>query len=92
MSKPAGSKSARLLAHISRHPGGLTFTQIQRFVWEMNHPGRPFTRSQRGYWCTNLLGGFYYHDGILRTFCTKGEDGRWRRNEKAGAERPWAHV
>jgi len=28
-------------------------------------------RSTRGHWCTNLYGGDYYHNGLLKTFCKK---------------------
>jgi len=35
-------------------------------------------RRYRGFWCTYLLGGMHYHQGILHTFCEKGADGKWR--------------
>ena len=28
-------------------------------------------RATRGHWCTELYGGLYYHDGLLKTYCKK---------------------
>lgn len=49
------TKSSRILDIIAKSPG-MSFTDIQRALWEMNHPKGTFTRKQRGYWCDNLLG------------------------------------
>lgn len=37
-------------------------------------------RRWRGFWSDNLLGGcFVYHrQGLLKRFCRKGKDGKWR--------------
>ena len=87
------SKSVRILDMIADSGcRGMRFTDIQRTLWEMSHPDRPFTRAVRGYWCTNLLGGRYYHNGLLHTFAVKGTDGLWRRNCISHRESPWAIV
>lgn len=85
------SKSVRILDILAAHPEGLKFSVIQRALWEMTHL-RPFTRDLRGYWCTNLLGGPFYHRGLLRFFATKGADGLWRRNSVPHNGRPWATM
>lgn len=57
--------------------------------------GPPFTvrlvRRWRGYWCTALVGNGQ-NLGLLGYFCTKGPDGRWRRNIIPHAGRPWTLV
>lgn len=67
----------------------MRFTDIQRALWRMSHI-TPFTRELRGYWCTNLCGGMFYHAGLLKFFCVKGEGGRWRRNEVKHKGHPWS--
>lgn len=81
------SKTVKILDFIASHPEGLRFTEIQRALWEMTHL-RPFTRDERGWWCTNLCGG-YYHAGILNFFATKGPDGLYRRNDIDHEGHPW---
>ena len=44
------------------------------------HPGQS-ARKHRGYYCTNLLGGMHYHQGLLHTYCVKLPDGRWMLTE-----------
>ncbi|NIN66045.1 MAG: hypothetical protein GTO63_15395 [Anaerolineae bacterium] len=84
------SKSVRILDMIAETgEEGMRFTDIQRALWRMSHIV-PFTRALRGYWCTNLCGGMYYHQGLLNFFCVKGEDGRWRRNEVDHKGHPWS--
>jgi len=83
------SKTVRILDLIASIDG-MRFTDIQRALWEMSHT-RPFTRAERGYWCTNLCGGFYYHPGILNFYCEKGADGLWRTKLAHGAK-PWASL
>jgi len=78
--KQVKSKSVRILDIIASRDG-MRFTDIQEMLWKMSHK-EPFTRKLRGYWCTNLLGGMHYHEGILNYYCIKGKDGLWRRNEK----------
>lgn len=89
--KMVESKSNRILELISLK-GAMTFRDIQRALWEMSHPGVPFTRAQRGYWCTNLLGGRFYHKGLLHTFCVKGHDGLWRYMRSQFFRHPWSYV
>lgn len=86
------SKSVRILDLIASQPGGMSFTAIQRALWEMTYPGRTFTRELRGYWCTNLYGGLYYHNGLLKTYCTKQANGLWKRNETPHNGKPWVKV
>lgn len=85
------SKSTWILDLIAQR-GAMRFTDIQRELYERTHGPGTFNRELRGYWCTNLLGGFYYHAGLLHTFCTKGEDGLWRRNQVPHNGRPWKLV
>jgi hypothetical protein len=81
------SKSARILDLIEAS-GGMRLIDIQRALWKMSHRV-PFTREQRGYWCTALLGGPHYHRGLLRAFCEKDEKGLWHRNEVPHLGQPW---
>jgi len=84
------NKSFRILNIIAANDG-MRFTDIQRLLWEMNHPKGTFTRRLRGYWCTNLL-GTVTRDGLLRHWCVKGPDGLWRRNAKPMSKKPWHDV
>jgi hypothetical protein len=81
-----------ILEYISRH-NGLTFTQIQKALWNMSHNSNaePFTRKSRGWWCTQLLGSPYNHDGLLHTFCEK-RNGKWYRNNIQHGKHPWTCV
>lgn len=72
-------KSVQILDMIEASEG-MRFTDIQRALWRMSNPGDPKTEMSRGYWCTNLCGGFYYGPGLLHFYCDKGEDGLWHRN------------
>jgi len=83
------NKSATILDIISGS-SGMRFTDIQRALWYMSHREN-FTREERGYWCTALVGGAHYHGGLLNTYCVKGSDGLWRRNNTPHNNRPWAH-
>jgi hypothetical protein len=38
-------------------------------------------RRYRGYYCTILLGGMHYHQGLLHTYCVKMPDGKWILSE-----------
>jgi hypothetical protein len=43
--------------------------------------GKPKSvRRWRGFWSDNLLGGFepHHRQGLLKRFCRKGKDGKWR--------------
>ena len=92
------TKSSRILDIIAKS-SGMRFTDIQKALWEMNHPKGTFTRKQRGYWCDNLLGCHYpwkkllpFRQGLLERFCVKGKDGLWRRNKKAIVNSPWKDI
>ena len=85
------SKSVRILDMIAVSDG-MRFTDIQRALWYMSH-ARAFTREVRGYWCTNLLGVEWTGlRGLLRTFCVKGPDGLWRRNDVPHSGHPFAAI
>ncbi len=85
------SKTVRMLDAIETS-GGMRFRDIQKLLWYMSND-TPFNRGLRGYWCTNLLGGEYYHQGILRFFCVKAEDGLWyRRLWTPHFGKPWATM
>lgn len=85
------NKSQRILEVIA-NSNGMRFTDIQKTLWEMTHPKGSFTRENRGYWCTNLLGGDFYHRGILKHFCVKGSDGLWRRNNTPIVKSIWSDI
>lgn len=80
--------SVRILDILASRPDGMRFSEIQEAIWNMNH-SVPFSKAQRGHWCTNLLGGMHYHRGLLRFFASKGKDGRWRRNARPHHGHPW---
>lgn len=81
------SKSLRILELIGASTTtGMKLGEIQRALWEMSHPGVPFTSAQRGYWCTNLL-----YRGFLEYFCAKGTDRRWRL-VRTPTPCPWAEL
>lgn len=85
------SLSVRILDLIETR-GGMKFTDVQRMLWEMTH-NTPFTRENRGWWCTNLLGTrTYARQGLLHTYCDKGPDGLWRRNGLQHGGKPWTQV
>jgi len=91
------SKSVRILDILAQAGSrGMRFSAIQQALWEMTYPvggDRPWearSSSCRGYWCTNLMGGPFYHRGLLRFFATKGPDGLWRRNGRSHMGHPWA--
>lgn len=85
------SMSLRILELIGASgTAGMRFTDIQAALWAMGH-AEPYTRDQRGYWCTNLLGGPFYHGGLLKVHCSKGTDGRWRL-VRAPSATPWRQV
>lgn len=80
----------KVLAHIAKHPAGLKFSEIQRFVVEGNGLDydekveehgwgntKKMVRRYRGYWCTNLIanrGPYNNRIGILHKFCDKVGD------------------
>lgn len=84
------SKTHRIL-HTLLEKGAMRYRDIQKELWKMSHT-RPFTRAERGYWCTNLVGGPYYHKGILGVFARKGLDGLWRPNYNTVPTHPWSMI
>lgn len=84
------NKSKRIL-HIIGAYNGMRFTDIQQELLYMTYPGRKLTRKLRGYWCTNLLGGRFYHHGLLKYYCEKGDDGLWRL-VKSIPDHPWRNI
>ena len=83
------SKSFRILSLIAASPNGLSFGEIQRTLWKMSHTREFRPDVDRGYWCTNLIGG--PTGGLLYMYCWKaGKDGRWRFNGDAVPVRPWS--
>lgn len=83
------SKTVRIL-EILLERGAMRFRDIQRELWKMSHD--PGTEPGRGYWCTNLTGGHFYHKGILNNFATKGQDGLWRPKYLVVPSKPWSLV
>lgn len=79
-------KSVAILDMIERR-GGMRFTDIQRELWAMLYGSKEFTRENRGWWCTNLLGDIN-RDGLLRVYCNK-VNGKWVRNNIDHCGRPW---
>jgi hypothetical protein len=72
---------------------GMTFTELQRKVYALAHPGgHPLPQAKRGWWCTQFLGGPFYHAGLLHVYAVKGPDGRWRRNDVPHDGRPWTRT
>lgn len=82
------SKSVRIL-DIIEESSGMRLSDIQAVLYGMTNPVVPFSRYNRGWWCTQLLGGPFYHAGLLHFFCKKGEDGLWRRNAIPHNGKPW---
>tara|TARA_R110000772_G_C13141171_1_gene423997 strand:- start:106 stop:372 length:267 start_codon:yes stop_codon:yes gene_type:complete len=56
---------------------GRRFTEIQKFIFEKNHPNLKYDSSttNRGYYC-NCLSGTYRQKGLL-SYCTKNADNKW---------------
>jgi hypothetical protein len=78
--------AVKLLNHLAGQQQGMSFREMQQFLFALAYPGRGFTRSQRGWWCSALLGtqapGGYTRDGLLHLFAYKdASGGRWYRNE-----------
>ena len=57
---------------------GRRFTEIQKFILKLNHPGSEYdsSTSDRGYYCCALY-GTGNQKGLLEQFCTKNDKGRW---------------
>jgi uncharacterized protein YjhX (UPF0386 family) len=56
-------KSELILDLIAASREGMSYGTIQRIALAMR-TSRPYTRKDRGFWCTNLT-------GLLHTFCTQ---------------------
>ena len=58
---------------------GRRFTDIQRFIFNVNKPHIKFDSvHDRGYYCNPLCGSYSY-DGLL-SYCKKNKNGRWTLN------------
>lgn len=57
---------------------GRRFSEIQRFIMEINRPYAEYDSSttDRGYYCSALCGTLNYK-GLLEQFCFKNDKGRW---------------
>lgn len=86
-------KTVKVLDYIeSMGSQGATFTQIQRYAFSLSHPGEPFTRENRGYWClvlTNHSLDARFYKNILPTFTVK-VNCRYIRNNRSHEEHPYA--
>jgi hypothetical protein len=89
--KPPRLNKSRRILEILLQRGAMTTTEIQTELWKMTYPNRPFDRSRRGYWGTNLYGSTY-HAGLLYTWATKGSDGKWRPRYQTVPRKPWTQV
>lgn len=60
---------------------GRRFREIQRFIFEKNHPHLEFGHSatNRGYYCSPLC-GTYRSKGLL-SYCIKNKKGAWTLRE-----------
>ena len=70
--------------------GCMRFIDIQKLFWKLGHPGKDVSLMGRGDYCTYLLGGPFYHEGVLHSFCEKGQDGLWR--VKSEIAPPWKKL
>lgn len=76
--RPRFRYKAELILTAIKEAGGMRARDIQKLIWELNHPGEPFTHAERGYYCTPLYGtGFSDTFGLLEWFCTQLPDGTW---------------
>lgn len=55
---------------------GRRFTEIQKFILNLNHPDVVYDYSTRGYYCDALSGTINY-TGLLKQFCIKNKKRRW---------------
>lgn len=84
------SKSVRILDAIGAS-SGMTGADIQRALWEMSNPGVPFTREQRGYWCTALY-GCWGQRGLLPFYCVRRGRLWYRCRRVRHHGSPWATM
>lgn len=85
--KPASN--TEIMLRMIEASGGMRLGEIQKLMWMLAHPGGDVKKMSRGAYCTYLLGGPYYHKGVLNFFCTKGSDKVWRRNPDVPLAPPW---
>lgn len=72
-------KGEKVLRFINKAGGkGRRFTEIQRFILNINRPYSEYdsSTSDRGYYCS-ALSGTYGRKGLLEQFCIKNDRGRW---------------
>lgn len=57
---------------------GVRYTDIVKYIIEklLNKPGKYDYKTERGYYAS-ALNGTYDRDGILPSYCTKNENGKW---------------
>lgn len=84
------ASNTEILLRMIEANGGMRFTDIQRTLWKLGHPGQDVKLMSRGCYCTYLLGGPFYHRGVLRFFCKKCDDGLWRVVKPI--EPPWKKL
>lgn len=78
-----GEKRRLLLEEMKRRDG-MTTSEVQRFLCEMNglnydeRDNYRGARAYRGYWCVALYGNGFRDPGIFKRYCEKGPDKKWR--------------
>lgn len=80
-------KAMAILEYIGSEPKGRRLSEIQRFIFERNHPDRKFNvKTDRGYYCTCLFGVMSSgRIGLLESFCLKNKENRYQLVEKPKA-------
>lgn len=74
-----GRKFTEIQEFIVRHNGLDWDARSPNFPWapSLRDYDKQTRRRYRGYYCTILLGGMHYHQGLLWTYCVKLPNGRW---------------
>lgn len=62
------SRKNKLIKAMIESNRGWRFTEMQQFIYNLNYPGQPFTREQRGYWCANFTNGHMNSGGDGRIY------------------------
>lgn len=65
------SRKNKLIKAMIESNRGWRYTEMQQFIWNLNHPNLPFTREQRGYWSNNFLQGPF-----VKGYMVEGGDGK----------------
>ena len=70
---------------------GATYTQIIKFIFEHNHPGKGYNwRSNRGYWSGGFGGGCLMTPGRYDEYLTKIEGKYYAVREGKIVNYPWS--